>query len=180
MNKTPPWRKKSNLKKWNFEKSLKKHKISKFSKISKILKILKFSRFSKILRFFEFFYFSFFSSLILFSPWWSFFHPDFFLWARLCLQSARKLFRTLREVPGCAERWCFVFFLEKFTIFHDFRASGTLGQKKTHISMVSLPLKKIVAIYIYNIYTSKISIIFEIVKNYIYTSTRISAPSAPL
>ena len=30
------------------------------------------------------------------------------------------------------------------------------------------------------IYTSTISIIFEIVKNYIYTSTRISAPSAPL
>ena len=44
---------------------------------------------------------------------------------------------------------------------------------------VQCTLQWCTSIYI-DIYTSTISIIFEIVKNYIYTSTRISAPSAPL
>ena len=38
----------------------------------------------------------------------------------------------------------------------------------------------IIYIYIYIIYTSKKSIIFEITKIYIYTSSKFSAPSAPL
>ena len=129
----------------SFEKKNRKNflKISRFSKISKISKFSKFSRFSKIYIFLSFSIFQKRTGIkSFFRHGGDFFHPysscepDYvFIVSGNDLEHSRKC-PGARNVDDLG-----VFPPQKIMIFHDFRASGTLVQKKTHVHAI----KKIVA-----------------------------------